>query len=149
MLSLTRNPEFITYTTEELQIINKELSQSNATKDKFFSIISHDLRSPFNAMLGFSTQLIEGFDKYNTEKQKRFLGYIHIGIEQTFKLTEEQLAKEITFAFEIDEDKGHLAIKLNDELIFNEEAQEDDSRRRECRCRHNHPVARNKRPALR
>lgn len=37
-----------------LEESNKKMKISNATKDKFFSIIAHDLRSPFNAILGFS-----------------------------------------------------------------------------------------------
>jgi len=51
---------------------NEELLKLNFEKDKFFSIIAHDLRSPFNAIIGYSDLLleqvlnkdIEGIDEY-------------------------------------------------------------------------------------
>jgi PAS domain S-box-containing protein len=43
---------------EEIRSKNKELQVLNAEKDKFFSVIAHDLRSPFNSLLGF-TQIME------------------------------------------------------------------------------------------
>ncbi len=49
----------------EKQIIeqNKELETLNSTKDKFFSIVAHDLKSPFNSLLGFSDLLEEKVKK--------------------------------------------------------------------------------------
>ena len=44
---------------EELKLKNEQLNLANAEKDKFFSIIAHDLRSPFNSLLGFTQLLVE------------------------------------------------------------------------------------------
>ena len=68
-----------------------KLRESNATKDKFFSIIAHDLKSPFNSMLGFSKILNKKFDRYNTEKQKQFIGIIHNSIQNTYQLLDDLL----------------------------------------------------------
>ena len=80
---LTVNAEF--YNAKE------KIEESNKTKDKFFSIIAHDLRSPFSSMLGFSKLLINKFDKYDTQKQKRFLGILNQELHSTFKLLENLL----------------------------------------------------------
>lgn len=43
----------------EIQIKNEELLKLNDEKDKFFSVIAHDLRSPFNTLLGFTKMMVE------------------------------------------------------------------------------------------
>jgi PAS domain S-box-containing protein len=69
---------------------NDELQQINATKDKFFSIISHDLRSPFTALLGFSEMLKE--DKNITHERTRFLvNSLHSAIKNQFQFLENLL----------------------------------------------------------
>jgi signal transduction histidine kinase len=52
---------------EELQQKNKELQILNAEKDKFFSIIAHDLKSPFNSIMGFSGILLEKINQQNID----------------------------------------------------------------------------------
>jgi PAS domain S-box-containing protein len=55
----------------EIKLKNEELSKSNAEKDKFFSIIAHDLRSPFNGFLGLTEIMAEELpDLTNDEIQK-------------------------------------------------------------------------------
>lgn len=55
---------------------NNELKQINATKDKFFSIIAHDLKSPFNSIMGFSELLVEQINEKNYDEIKENAGII-------------------------------------------------------------------------
>jgi len=47
---------------------NEELNALNTTKDKFFSIIAHDLRNPFQSLLGFSETLATEIDIMSNEE---------------------------------------------------------------------------------
>jgi len=57
---------------EELNLKNQELLKVNAEKDKFFSIISHDLKSPFNSIIGFSSLLLEKTKQEDLENIKKY-----------------------------------------------------------------------------
>ncbi len=68
-----------------------QLQNANNEKDKFFSIIAHDLRSPFNAIIGFSEILNTDYDSYTEEEKKLFISNIHEASENTYKLIEKLL----------------------------------------------------------
>jgi PAS domain S-box/PAS domain S-box len=60
---------------EELNKATENLIKLNETKDKFISIISHDLRTPFSSILGFTDLLIDDEDLTEEEK-KQYVGFI-------------------------------------------------------------------------
>ena len=53
---------------QEIKLKNEQLEKLNAEKDKFFSIIAHDLRSPFNSFLGFTHILAEKTETLSSQE---------------------------------------------------------------------------------
>lgn len=90
-----KKTEEIKQLTENLEnlVIEKtqELQKLNATKDKFFSIIAHDLRSPFNTILGFSKILKENAKDYTLEEIEGIFKSINTVSQQTYELLENLL----------------------------------------------------------
>jgi signal transduction histidine kinase len=68
-----------------------ELKELNATKDKFFSIIAHDLKNPFNTLMGFTELLLDNLQDYSTEKLKEFIGILHETSRHSYALLENLL----------------------------------------------------------
>ncbi|MDZ7740475.1 MAG: hybrid sensor histidine kinase/response regulator [Bacteroidota bacterium] len=69
----------------------RQLQDLNNTKDKFFSIIAHDLKNPFNALLGFSGHLVEEFDHTPREEMIELLQAMNDAAENGYKLLENLL----------------------------------------------------------
>lgn len=74
---LTARQELIEVQAEQLKKTNTELSVMNSTKDRFFSIIAHDLRNPFHTLIGFSEILLTEFDELTPDIIRKYLGMIY------------------------------------------------------------------------
>jgi len=69
-----------------------ELHELNASKDKFLSIIAHDLKNPFNTIIGFSEILKEELSTRDYQKSEKYAGMINISAVQTLRLLENLLS---------------------------------------------------------
>ncbi len=70
---------------------NIELSEINAAKDKFFSIIAHDLRNPFNSIMGLTDVLLLNIGETDSEMLKKSLENIKRSSQQAHELLENLL----------------------------------------------------------
>ena len=83
---------------EEFSIVYAKLKESerklkdlNQNKDKFFSIIAHDLRSPFTALLGFSEYLAKYSRDCTNEEIEDYSKQMHKSAKSLFTLLENLL----------------------------------------------------------
>jgi two-component system sensor histidine kinase/response regulator len=76
---------------QELKESEAKLRELNATKDKLFSIISHDLKSPLNSVLGFSDLLIKNIETYDIERSKYFATLINTSAKNNLGLIDNLL----------------------------------------------------------
>lgn len=96
----------ITEHVEKENIIKSQkenLEKLNATKTKLFSIIAHDLKAPFNGILGFSELTLEDLKKEDFTNINRYITIIHQAAKQSIDLLSNLLAwsrlqtKQISF----------------------------------------------------
>ncbi len=76
---------------KKLKQKNKELAELNATKDKFFSIIAHDLKAPFNSLLGFSEVLTLHAENKSTKEIMEYSGLVYSAARKLYHLVENLL----------------------------------------------------------
>jgi len=77
---------------EALRESESKLKETNATKDKFFSIIAHDLKNPFNGILGFSNILKEEAKDMDLPTIQEYADMINRAATQVFRLLENLLS---------------------------------------------------------
>ncbi|RKD92414.1 tetratricopeptide repeat-containing sensor histidine kinase [Mangrovibacterium diazotrophicum] len=70
----------------KLQHKNAQLNEAVATKDKFFSIVAHDLRGPIGSALTLSEFLIEEIEKKNYETVEMYASVFHQALGDSFTL---------------------------------------------------------------
>ncbi len=78
--------------TKSLQEKTDSLEAMVKTKDKLFSIIAHDLKAPFNSILGLSDLLQEDDDSNDIEHSKYLAKHIHTSAKNTLNLLENLLS---------------------------------------------------------
>ncbi len=76
---------------DELKQNEEQLRSINKTKDKLFSIIAHDIRNPFNIIMGFSSLLEQAIDDLEKEQIRELAHKIVEASNDTFKLLEDLL----------------------------------------------------------
>ncbi len=76
---------------ENAEESESKLKELNANKDKILSIIAHDLRSPFNGILGFSELLILNINKFEISKSEKYLEIINSSAKNTLILLDNLL----------------------------------------------------------
>ena len=76
---------------EEIKHKNEELQKVNTEKDKFFSIISHDLRSPFNGFLGLTQIMVEELPTLSTSEIQLMAESMKNSATNLFRLLENLL----------------------------------------------------------
>lgn len=65
-----------------------DLEVLNNTKDKFFSIVAHDLKSPLNSLKSFSSLLIDHFDKLNKDEILTMSKQLRDSVDNTIKMAD-------------------------------------------------------------
>ncbi len=76
---------------EKIRKINIELAEINATKDKFFSIIAHDLRSPLSGLMQILLIMEEDFDSLENDEKLEMITEVATTSKRTYELMENLL----------------------------------------------------------
>jgi PAS domain S-box-containing protein len=110
----------------KLALYAEELKELNISKDKFFSIISHDLRSPFNALLGISEYTSQFFDELSQAEVKEAIDNLHTSAKKVYNLMQNLLewTQIQTGRLEVERNKIKLQELLGDSIeLYSEFAQ--------------------------
>ena len=78
--------------TAEIQSQNQELASLSKQKDRFFSIIAHDLIGPFNSLIGLSGLLVAGGDSLTRSKIREYSQDLNETATNLYKLVENLLS---------------------------------------------------------
>ncbi|MBN2167387.1 MAG: hypothetical protein JW717_14020 [Marinilabiliaceae bacterium] len=86
-----KQTEILVSQSAALRESNKKLSDLNATKDKLFSIIAHDLLNPFNTILGMTEVLSSDFKELSEKDKLEMIANINSSSNRLFNLLQNLL----------------------------------------------------------
>ncbi len=81
----------LTESNTKLEESVKSIEELNASKDRFITLLSHDLRSPFHGLLGLSRVLKEEYDSFPEIERKYIIHQLNQSIEKMYAFLEEVL----------------------------------------------------------
>jgi PAS domain S-box-containing protein len=76
---------------EKYRDLSEELRKANVTKDKFFSIIAHDLKGPLGNFYALSKMFVNRFEKFTPDEIREMVEQLHTSSSQSYKLLENLL----------------------------------------------------------
>lgn len=97
---------------------HQNLEKLNDTKDKFFSIIGHDLKNPMNSIIGFSELLSDNYNKYDDEKRNKFVNIIKESAHRSNELLENLLTWAQSQSNSIEFHPTKISLKKSIEEVF-------------------------------
>ncbi|TVR74265.1 MAG: hypothetical protein EA408_03095 [Marinilabiliales bacterium] len=115
----------------KLRKANEQLGELNSMKDKFFSIIAHDLRSPLSSIAGFSELLITSWDGYDDAKRKSLIEIVSEATRNTIIMLDNllQWANSQTGRLSVKAEKVVPADVVNDiHVLYRKILEEKDIR---------------------
>lgn len=117
---LSSNAKVLSDQKEKLEQINLQLSELNTMKDKFFSVIGHDLRNPINVIKGFVDLIEEGFNELKEEDMRFYLSHISSAVTKTSKLLDNLLnwARSQSGSMQINPEDINMHSLIRDTVSF-------------------------------
>lgn len=107
--------------------IKKQLEDLVQTQDRLFSIIAHDLKNPFNSLMGFSDLIINNFEALSQEDIKEIAREINYSAQVGFSLLQNLLEWSRTQSGELRNNpiKVHLQTAVQDILLIHKNSAEE------------------------
>jgi signal transduction histidine kinase len=90
-LEKTRLNQLLEEKNQQIEQSEQELRLMNAAKNKFFSIIAHDLKNPLHTVMGFSYLLSHNYERFSQSERRKFATDIHQSTNNIFRLLENLL----------------------------------------------------------
>jgi signal transduction histidine kinase/FixJ family two-component response regulator len=107
-----------TRSQEALRKSEAELKELNATKDKFFNIVAHDLKNPFTSLLGSSELLFENIDNMDTKNIKKLATILNDSAKGGYAILLNLLdwSRSQTGLIEINPENINLRVLINENI---------------------------------
>jgi len=87
----TKLNQLLEQKNKRIEKSENELRVLNASKNKFFSIIAHDLKNPLHSILGYSYLLNKDYDRFTEDERRKFAFDIHQSTNNIFRLLQNLL----------------------------------------------------------